>query len=122
VYEAVINLSDDKKDQIVSEDPASKSNTAAVQEVRAFLRKNLTEMFSEQKDVEVEVIQEPFVDDFLNSMEVACSIRSPTEDGPNMAIGVTFLNKHCFVTDLKPLKDEGPSLVKRSIELKLEIL
>ena len=79
-------------------------------------------MFSVQPDVVIDVVAEPFADDFLNCIEVACSIRSPEEDGSNMAIGVTFLNKHCFVTDLKPLKDEGPTLIKRSIELKLEVL
>lgn len=39
-----------------------------------------------------------------------------------MAIGVTFLNKHCFVNDLKPSKvEKGPQLLKRSIELKMEV-
>ena len=39
-----------------------------------------------------------------------------------MAIGVTFHNAHCQVTDLKPIKSEGNTLVKRSVEMKLEIL
>ena len=40
-----------------------------------------------------------------------------------MAIGVTFLNKHCFVNDLKKSKmEEGPQLLRRSVELKMEIL
>lgn len=107
---------------IVAEDPASKSNSAAAGEIRTFLRRHLKEMFSEIEDVEVEIINEPFVDDFMNTIEVACAVKCPREDGPNMAIGVTLLNKHCYVTDLKPLKDEGPTLVKRTVEIKLEVL
>lgn len=79
-------------------------------------------MFSEIADVEVDVVNGPFVDDFLNTIEVACAVKCPREDGPNMAIGITMLNKYCNVTDLKPLKDEGPTLVKRSVEIKLEVL
>ena len=40
-----------------------------------------------------------------------------------MGIGVTFVNKHCCVNDLSLSKaEEGPSLLKRSYELKLEVL
>ena len=36
---------------------------------------------------------------------------------------MVFLNKYCFVNDMKPSKlDQGPSLLKRTEELRLEIL
>ena len=39
-------------------------------------------------------------------------------------IGVSFLNKHCLITDLagNSMADEQEPLIKRSYELKLEIL
>ena len=112
---------------------ASKTNSAIVSEVRATLRKKLPEIFEkqmagdakeEEEKIAVEVLPEPLIDDFLNVMEIACTVKYDSDADKNMAIGVTFLNNHCFVNDLKPSKLEKgvPSLLKRSVELKLEIL
>ena len=40
-----------------------------------------------------------------------------------MALGVTFLNKHCFVNDMKKTRlDSGATLLSRSHEIRLEVL
>ena len=119
-------MSDGKKEQILSDDPASKSNSAAVQEIRGFLRKNLVTNASENSSLTVELEPAVFNDEFLNSIEVALSVRQQSQDSTeeglrSKAIGITLLNKHCFIADLKPLKGE-PHLLRRSHELKLEIL
>ena len=47
-----------------------------MKEIRAFIRKHLTSMFSEQSDVEVDVEDDIFVDDFMNVIEVAAAVKS----------------------------------------------
>lgn len=141
IFDAILGLSADKKERIAAEHHASKTNSAIVSEVRGFLRKNLPSMF-ESKKVSVEVLDEPLIDDFMNVIEVMCAVRRDEEtneleqaeaqvesgddaQGGNrsLALGVTFLNDHCFVNDLKQTKlEKGPELLKRSVELKLEIL
>lgn len=57
-------------------------------------------------------------------MEEAESGDDEQEKGSSeMALGVTFLNKHCFVSDMKKSKvEEGPTLLSRSHEIRLEVL
>ena len=125
IYEKITGMDDGKKERIASEDPASKTNSAIVSEVRALLRRKLPLIYSEEDGANIEVMKDPLTDDFMNVIEVASSIKEAESDDKdkNLAIGVTFLNKHCFVNDLKPSKSEkGPSLLKRSVEIKLEIM
>ena len=77
-------------------------------------------------EFEVEVVDHPLSDDYMNIIEVACAAKpkgSSSEEQPSM-IGVSFLNKHCLITDLagNPLTEDQEPLLKRSYELKLEIL
>ena len=86
------------------------------------------------------MLEQPMSDDFLNMIEIACSIQpkafvsgdekdSPIEDEedevvgevPPILLGITFLNKHCYVPDIYSEK-AGEPLVKRSVELKLDFL
>ena len=71
-------------------------------------------------------MKDVFVDDFLNVFEIACSIQGKKEGAQgekDVALGVVFLNKHCFVHDLKPSKlEHGPTLLRRSVEVRLQIL
>jgi len=61
----------------------------------------------------VEVLNDPLSDDFMNLVEVAASLPDKS------LIGITFLNNHCYVPCLA---GESEPLLRRSIELKLEIL
>jgi hypothetical protein len=61
----------------------------------------------------VEVLNDPLSDDFMNLVEVAASLPDKS------LIGITFLNKHCYVPCLA---GESEPLLRRSIELKFEIL
>ena len=78
IFDQVVGLSEDKRERIASEHPAAKTNTAIVGEVRAFLRKNLPAMFEgeEGQETNVEVMKGPLTDDFLNVIEIACSVRN----------------------------------------------
>ena len=60
---------------IASENPAQKTPQAITAEVRSFLKKNLPAQFSEESDMTVEVLPEPFSDDYFNLVEVACAIK-----------------------------------------------
>lgn len=72
IYEQIVSLTDGRKELIQSENPASKTPTEIVAEVRAFLKNNVPEKFGE---ADVTVIDEPFSDDYFNVVEVACAIR-----------------------------------------------
>ena len=122
---------------ILNEDTASKTQKHTINEVRSIFKRSL----NIDKDMH-EVIDQPLSDDFLNLIEIACSIKpqavisedeKDSESGsegevigeiPPMFIGITFLNKHCFVPDLyADSKDkENQMLIKRSVELKYEFL
>ena len=64
----------------------------------------------------------------MNLIEVACSVKptsaSAEDDASTTLLGVTFLNKHCLVVDLagSSQADEQEPLLKRTFELKLQIL
>ena len=79
-------------------------------------------------DRTVEIVDKPLSDDFMNLIEVACSVKptsaSPEDDSEAALIGVTFLHKHCLVVDLagSSQADEQEPLLKRTFELKLRIL
>ncbi len=61
---------------------------------------------------QTEVLQDPLSDDFMNLVEVVASL-------PDKSLfGVTFLNPHCYV----PFKQGEEPLLKRSCELKVELL
>lgn len=78
-----MGLADDKKERIASEDPATKTNSAIVSEVRGILRRNLPQLFSQNdEELTVEVTNEPFIDDFMNVMEIACSVRGKGNSSP----------------------------------------
>ena len=67
----------------------------------------------ENVDGKVEILNEPLSDDFMNLVEVAASLPDKT------LIGITFLHDNCYVPCLAG--DPEP-LLRRSVELKLEIL
>ena len=54
IFNKIISIPEDKKERIASEDPASRTNSAIVSEVRGFLRKNLPELFK-QNDEELKI-------------------------------------------------------------------
>ena len=61
---------------------------------------------------DVEVLNESLSDDFMNLVEISASLPDKT------LFGVTFLNPSCFV----PCLSGGEPLIRRSVELKIEIL
>jgi len=117
----------------LNEDPASKTAKHIVNEVKAIFKKCL----NVEKDLQ-EVLEQPLSDDFLNLIEIASSIKpralvsgdeasSASEDEvigevPPLLIGITFLNKHCYVPDIYSDKGKSEPLVKRSVQLKFDFL
>jgi hypothetical protein len=80
----------------------------AVIQARKVIKNNLPKLVGAQ----VEVLQDPLSDDFMNLVEVAASF-------PDQSLfGITFLNPHCYV----PFKQGEEPLLKRSCELKVELL
>ena len=82
IFDNITGLPEDKRDRISAEHYASKTNTAIVGEVRAFLRKNMPAMFKAEniEETTVEVLHEPLIDDFLNVIEIPCVIRNDKEE------------------------------------------
>jgi hypothetical protein len=128
----------ERREQILNEDPASKTANHVVDEVRAIIKK----LIQVDKD-QHEILNQRLSDDFLNLIEISCSISlqavlsgdeeaGTKSDGdevigevPPMLIGVTFLNKHCFVPDIYGDRNKDGKcepLVKRSVELKFDFL
>ena len=117
---------------MLNEDPASKTAKHTINEVRAIFKRS----FNVSSD-KYEIIDQPLSDDFLNLIEIACSIKpeavisedekeSDSDEGEVIGevqplfIGITFLNKHCYVPDL--YSETKELLVKRSVELKFDFL
>ena len=73
VYKALSDIPVQRSELIIAEDPASKTNKQAIQEVRSILKHNLPDMFGSGSTVEV--VDQPLVDDFMNLIEVACSVK-----------------------------------------------
>ena len=94
--------------------------------MRSILKRNLPKMINTESTLEI--IEQSLADDFMNVIEVACSIRPTTSssesDSEGTLLGITFLNKHCLVADLAGSTQAGEQepLLKRTYELKLEIL
>jgi hypothetical protein len=63
-------LSIEKRELILNEDPASKTAKHVVDEVRSIFKRCL----NVDKDLH-EVLDQPLSDDFLNLIEIACSIK-----------------------------------------------
>ena len=79
------------------------------------MKSNLQSISSES---DIEFVKEPLSDDFMNLIEVACSF--PNQE---MLFGVSLMNDHCYVPDLSSSSNEVlEPLVKRSVELKIQIL
>ena len=107
IYERMTTeLSAEKRQELINEDPATKSSPAAVTEIMSTLKRG-----GAYKEVKANLS-----DDFMNLIDVACALPGSTEEEP-ILLGVTLMNKHCYLRT--PL---GEQVVKRSVELKLEIL
>jgi hypothetical protein len=60
-----------------------------------------------------------FCDEFLNLMEVVCKIEVEGVEEEACLLGVSMLNKTCYVPTLA---DPGEKVVKRSVEVRNQIL
>jgi len=107
-------LDQSMREYLLNKDPATKSTPLLVQQARAIVKKHLPVITGID---DLEVVKDPLSDDFMNLVEVACS--NPADE---TLFGVTFLNPHCYVPDLAASKDDKEPLVKRSVELKLQIM
>ena len=98
LYERLGQLSAEKREDFINEDPATKSSQHAVVDLTRILKP----MFGE--------VTPNLSDDFMSLVDVAAS------DGEQM-VGVLLMNSHCYIRNA-----EGEQVVKRSVELKTELL
>ena len=101
IYKKFDDISKEKGEEFIAEDPSTKSNITAVQEIVKIVKK--ANMFSE--------VNQNISDDVINLIEVACKEKDEL-------FGILLMNKHCYI---QSMIDNEP-LLKRSVELKHDIL
>lgn len=98
LYERLGQLSAEKREDFINEDPATKSSQHAVTDLARILKPLLSEVTPNLSD------------DFMSLVDVAAA------DGEQM-VALLLMNKHCYIRNA-----EGEQVVKRSVELKTELL